>query len=202
VRSTTSGGAVCWGNNQFGQLGTGDKVNRLVGTRVKNDPGFIGMAAGEYFSCGLAAAGVLYCWGDNSKGQLGNGTTIGSTLPVRVSGNLFIKKLALGRNFACGVASDDLAYCWGNNASGQLGTGDRINRSVPTRVVPAYIIDAIAAGGAHVCATTGGGAAFGTPAPFRPAAIPPAPAVRPARALSRRCSPPRSSDRSAGGSLA
>jgi alpha-tubulin suppressor-like RCC1 family protein len=151
-------GERCWGDNRFGQLGTGDKINRLVPTAITINPAYGIAALGEGFTC-ATSSGSVYCWGDNSQGQLGNGTTVSSITPVRVNGPANLGYIVAGRNFACGVvAGVNKLYCWGANDQGQLGVGDRTNRLVPTAVVPTYVWNgsSLVAGGAHACGGASG----------------------------------------------
>ncbi len=72
--------AECWGQNYFGQLGTGTRSDATLvgpGTVVGNIP-FGGVSAGTglgfpgQHSCGVALEGRAYCWGENTAGQLGS----------------------------------------------------------------------------------------------------------------------------------
>ena len=81
----TSGQAYCWGDNQFGQIGDGTTVNRLVPTPVSTSQRFVSIATGRDFACAMTANREVYCWGNNSNGELGSGTIGGlSSTPVRV----------------------------------------------------------------------------------------------------------------------
>ncbi len=79
---TLTGTAYCWGNNSFGQLGTGDTVSRSAPVAVSGGLTFSSMSAGSLFTCGTTTAGAVYCWGKNDYGQLGNGLTTDSPIPV------------------------------------------------------------------------------------------------------------------------
>jgi len=80
------GRALCWGRNDFGQLGDGSKTNSSVPVAVSGDLTFVSVAAGRTYSCGITAGGTAYCWGANDSGQLGDGGTTTSPAPVRVVG--------------------------------------------------------------------------------------------------------------------
>src|SRR4051812_31866393 len=49
----SGGGAVCWGQNLFGQLGDGDELDRGAPAPVVHLGGAIALAAGGYHSCVL-----------------------------------------------------------------------------------------------------------------------------------------------------
>ncbi len=89
--ATASGATYCWGDNYYGQLGTGGTTGTstsqaLVPTVIAGGPlSFTALAAGFSHTCGITGAGAAYCWGDNEVGQLGNGGTASSSVPVAVS---------------------------------------------------------------------------------------------------------------------
>jgi alpha-tubulin suppressor-like RCC1 family protein len=168
-----SGTLVCWGGSERGQLAVVDG----------GIPSPVGVVAGGFHSCALAANGATLCWGENGDGQLGGGLT-GATAPVRL-GNRDFQSLALGSAHTCGVARDGGIFCWGTNADGQLGTGDRVSRSTPVRVsLDGASAAAVTAGWSHTCAISRDARAYcwgandqgqlgvqGTPARAVPAAV-------------------------------
>ncbi len=81
-----SGGRVkCWGDNTYGQLGTGNttassKPVSVIGlTRPVSE-----ITAGGYHSCARLDTGAIYCWGRGTKGQLGNATAENKLTPTAV----------------------------------------------------------------------------------------------------------------------
>jgi hypothetical protein len=68
---TTGGDVVCWGSNQYGQLGRG--VANLEGEpgRAKLPSKVSAVAAGKAHTCAVGTDGAVYCWGLGSGGQLG-----------------------------------------------------------------------------------------------------------------------------------
>jgi len=81
---TVAGGVVCWGNNDFGQLGDGTTGAHNLPVAVPGLSGVAAIAAGSNHTCALLKSGAVYCWGLNGKGQLGNGNTTDSSKPVDV----------------------------------------------------------------------------------------------------------------------
>ncbi len=129
------GGMVGWGDNFYGQLGDGTKIDRSLPVPVKP----VGALAGKLpvairtanaHSTVLCNDGAIVTWGANSSGRLGNNSTSDSLVPVKVvdSGILAGKSPA---TLACGwlhshvLASDGTLASWGANGyNGALGVGD------------------------------------------------------------------------------
>ncbi len=157
--------ALCWGENQAGQLGLGDTDRRLVPAVVQG-PSFASIAAGGGHTCGIATDGWTYCWGTSLFGQMGNGTTglAGSTTPVRTSGDHQFVAIGAGDAHTCGLTLGGVAWCWGLDFDGRLGRGlalfDTIFVAVPDSVRTDELFVAITAGDRHTCALTAAGAAY------------------------------------------
>jgi alpha-tubulin suppressor-like RCC1 family protein len=70
----TAGRLFCWGSNEQGELGNGNRTPQTVPTPAATTNTFRGVDAGFQYSCALSTAGVVYCWGLNGPGRLGTGT--------------------------------------------------------------------------------------------------------------------------------
>jgi hypothetical protein len=126
--AATDGVTYCWGNNAYGQLGTGGNLNSWtpVSTGLR---GVVSVAVSQDHSCAVTADGKAWCWGKNDLAQLGNLTTTNSSVPVQVmaqsgSGLLGIAEIACGWSTTCARTTSGTVYCWGSNSSGALGLGD------------------------------------------------------------------------------
>jgi alpha-tubulin suppressor-like RCC1 family protein len=154
----TDGTLWCWGNNEYGQLGTGDTRNRLTPVQVRELGADVHAASlGSGFACARKNDYSLWCWGANESGQLGTGDTDTRTKPTRADTGdlaLAVRRLSIGTTHTCVRKTDNTLWCWGDNRSGQLGTGDTMTRLVPTQIDPLNMtnIDVIVTGGAHSCA--------------------------------------------------
>jgi alpha-tubulin suppressor-like RCC1 family protein len=102
-----AGSAYCWGENQYGQTGTGLAASEVVQpTAVAGDVAFDTLVAGVLHVCGLTAEGAAHCWG----GPGGPGISVYT--PVPVGPHLRFSVIAAGDWQTCGVAADARAYCW------------------------------------------------------------------------------------------
>lgn len=114
------GSIWCWGENDYGQLGTDDPW--AVGPRRIGEDTlhFAGLTAGDLYACGRTIGGEVYCWGANYAGQLGNGragaTAQQSVAPVRVAGLPPVRALDGARNTTCALTTTDELWCWGSGA--------------------------------------------------------------------------------------
>ena len=159
----SSGGVRCWGNNEHGQLGSGDTESTAVPRDVVGLDDATQLAVGFGHSCALRGDRIASCWGQNDRGQVGDGTTAQRTAPVPVV-LADIDDIAVGLAHTCARSGVKL-YCWGFNDAGQLGQGDEVNRPLPTLVPEAVTGDVvdIAIGLSHTCAvrSTGDVICFG-----------------------------------------
>lgn len=181
---TTTGGVKCWGNNTYGQLGSGTNSGpqSCSGTGLGDNPcsmtpvDVIGIgssvttiAAGTAHTCALTGTGTLKCWGANGFGELGDGTATNSSTPVNVSGlGSPVKVFATGNFHTCALTSAGTVKCWGDNIFGQLGngsnTGPQSCGNDPCSTSPVDVsglgskVTGIAAGWGHSCVllSTGG----------------------------------------------
>ena len=139
----------CWGNNNAGQLGTGNATDSAVPVQVKG--ALLGKTitdiGGTSNTTCAVAGGKFYCWGQNNLGQVGiNSTTFSipnptlvvasntaSTLPTSYSATALSSSGSRSQTM-CGIANGK-AYCWGQNDFGAVGDGTPGGtRLVPTKV--------------------------------------------------------------------
>ena len=153
----------CWGANQFGQLGQGDRISR--GTVVNQmgdelDAVNLGtgrtaksLGLGDNHACALLDNDTVKCWGANQFGQLGQGRTLnpvgtvatqmGDALPaVNLGTGHTVKMIQAGNNHSCALLDNNTVKCWGDNQFGQLGQGRTLN---PVGTVATQMGDALPA---------------------------------------------------------
>ncbi|MBZ5715303.1 RCC1 domain-containing protein [Nannocystis pusilla] len=148
------GEVFCWGYGGHGQLGLGDRDDRLVPTRVPDLADVVALAAGTWHTCALRRGGDVLCWGDGSLGQLGDGALGTRPRPSRVA-ELRAAALAAGGSHTCAIDHVRKVLCWGSNHRGESGPGGA--PLLRPAVVPgAPAADALAVGDAYACALAGG----------------------------------------------
>lgn len=118
----SASGAVCWGYNHEGQLGTGDSVSSSSPRQVVGSAGFKTVySGGDGRSCALDAGGEAWCWGEVYRGPPPpRPSTMSLTPTPPVPGHQY-SALAVGAYSVCGIQLDGMASCWGLN-HGSLGT--------------------------------------------------------------------------------
>jgi alpha-tubulin suppressor-like RCC1 family protein len=151
---TLAGVTLCWGSNQYGQLGDGTTIERRAPVRVAGGIEFIHVSTGGFHTCGLNGAKKAYCWGLNSTGQIGDRTSLTRLRPAPVWGGLAFNTVSAGGAHTCGVGTDHQAYCWGWNKYGTLGDGTTNRHSRPLPVVGGLTFSGVSAGAAHTCGVT------------------------------------------------
>ncbi|AEI63997.1 regulator of chromosome condensation [Corallococcus macrosporus] len=119
------GNVWAWGQNNFGQTGTGATSTTPVlnPTAVGGIFAVTDIAAGHFFSLAIVGEGHAVAWGHNIFGQLGNGSTAASAIPVSVTGLGDARAVAAGAQHALSIRPGCPVWSWGNNGQGQLGTG-------------------------------------------------------------------------------
>ena len=140
----SDGTMAAWGNNNYGQLGTGDKTTNRVPVTVNPVGALAGkqvvaVAAAAYSSFALCADGTLAAWGYNDEGELGAGTTTNSSVPVAVdtSGVLAgkqISSLSAGQYHTLALCTDGTLVAWGYNNRGQLGNNSTVSSKLPVAI--------------------------------------------------------------------
>jgi len=163
--SLAEGGVLwVWGFGHRGQLGLGDKDNRLVPTRLGADEVFGGSvvrtaACGSFHTLVVTEDGSVWTWGEGRYGRLGLNHEDDRLEPTRVDPQCFagaqVATVAGGRFHSAAVSAGGELFTWGQGEAFQasfpasqvpsgLGHADLHNRLVPTPVSPRLL------GGARV----------------------------------------------------
>ena len=172
----------CWGENNAGQLGLGDTVDRGDGPGEMGDSlpavdlgaGRTATAidAGAAHVCARLDDATTKCWGSNTNGRLGLGDTnargdaggeMGNNLPaVDLGTGRTATSLAAGHAHTCARLDNATVKCWGLGTSGRLGYGDQTTRGSaagqmgnnlsPVDLGAGQTVVEVASGSAHTCA--------------------------------------------------
>jgi len=145
----TNGAVKCWGLNNFGQLGVGDRESRSDGPGEMGDalPSVpLGAKAtqisiGYLYSCAVTERQELRCWGQAGLGgprsQLGGSpqTSPGDAPPISLEGKKVLAVASFNAS-TCALVENDEVKCWGLNEGGALGLGDTTTRQPPDQNLP------------------------------------------------------------------
>jgi alpha-tubulin suppressor-like RCC1 family protein len=157
--ATTNDGAIfCWGDDHYGQLGTGHDVVRTLPATLALSAGQV--SAGGAHSCAVGRAtgpggtAGFVCWGSDRAGQLGDNGDDDRSLPAPIELPLLPGGVSAGTLHSCVVDSSAALWCWGRGSSGQLGPGHLVDTPFPIEVALPTGADqatAVASGGTHTC---------------------------------------------------
>ena len=155
LRGTTVGAynLYAWGQNIYGQLGTGNSTSLETPTKVGSQT-WKALSAGFNHSAGIDNSGNLYTWGFNATGQLGQGAGSPANTPTKVGTSTWIQ-ISAGNAFTAGIMNGGSLWAWGQNDLGQNGDGSTINRTSPVRVGTLTTWSLVSAGKTFVIAGTG-----------------------------------------------
>ncbi len=140
----SDGTAWAWGNNNDGELATGNCA--VVNGPIQLPANAQAISAGFNHATALMPDGTVTSWGNNFYGQLGDGATISKYKPVVVPGLRQINQVSSGSFHTLALQNDGTVVAWGSNVRGQLGDGTTSNSSIPVKVMGLSGVKAIAAG--------------------------------------------------------
>jgi alpha-tubulin suppressor-like RCC1 family protein len=119
-----SGELWCWGSNEEGQLGVGDRAPRDRPVRVDPNADWQLVAAGAVSTCGSRRSAGVWCWGDNSQRQLGFDDAVRRMVPTRLDWAVSLVSMQGDFGTVCGASANGALHCWGDNDEGQLAQND------------------------------------------------------------------------------
>ena len=124
------------GQNNFGQLGLGDNINRNTFTQITTNANNIKeIYCGMYHTLILENDGTLWGCGKNDYGQLGLGDGSNRTTFTQITANSDnIKSVYCGWGHTLILKNDGTLWGTGYNEQGQLGLGDNTNRYTFTQI--------------------------------------------------------------------
>jgi len=151
LAETTAGALYGWGDNSWGELGTGSYVGDTpsqdapcngncwwlpVAVDLPQGVTVSGVSAGDDQSIALSSTGAVYGWGDTTYAELGttSGNACSSNEPTSVCndvpgvltnlpGPVTVSEVSAGYQYDLAVTSAGAVYAWGATANGELGDG-------------------------------------------------------------------------------
>ncbi|USN97075.1 MAG: hypothetical protein H6797_02695 [Candidatus Nomurabacteria bacterium] len=113
--------AYCWGDNTYGQLGTGrayssNMQTKPVAVAVNKNAVSVGSSVCSFNLLGACLA---------SQGT--------SSIPASPLAGLEVDKVSVGKTHVCALAEGKV-FCWGDNSHGQLGNRSNTSSSIPVAV--------------------------------------------------------------------
>ncbi|RVW55258.1 Ultraviolet-B receptor UVR8 [Vitis vinifera] len=135
---TEDGELYGWGWGRYGNLGLGDRNDRLVPEKVSTVEGvkMVKVACGWRHTISVSSSGGLYTYGWSKYGQLGHGDFEDHLTPHKLEAlqeNL-ISEISGGWRHTMALTSDGKLYGWGWNKFGQVGVGDNVDHCSPVQV--------------------------------------------------------------------
>jgi len=143
---------MCWGTNNWGQLGDGTTTDREAPVKVKGIANVDEVSASYFFGTCARSAGKVKCWGGELAKQKG---------PREIPKITNAVQIAVAEYHACARLADGTIACWGSNHSGQLGMptlendGGTYGSDVPAIVSGLRDVVEVAVGGGEPCGGCG-----------------------------------------------
>lgn len=121
------GKVYAWGENRYGQLGDGTRIDRRQARVVEGLADVVGISAGDYHVLALTADGEVYAWGLEEWWDLGRqDPEPGSmrTRPVRVDALEDVVSISAGHGTSFASLRTGETFSWGRGYEGALGDAD------------------------------------------------------------------------------
>jgi alpha-tubulin suppressor-like RCC1 family protein len=132
---TAAGAVLCWGSNDFGQLGVGGLALSTVPFPVPLGAAASAIGAGAGHTCALLRSGRVVCWGSAAYLGIDDMDMSPVFVPTEVLGLRDVVELHVSGGTSCAVVQDGGVFCWGQNAAFPLGAGLFRIDLVPVEVV-------------------------------------------------------------------
>ena len=129
----------CWGNDDAGELGSGQS-NRELAQRLVTLPNgeqATQVSSGFKSACAVTTSQRVACWGGNDRGELGRGVDITTErAPGFVAGDSRYREVSVGGSMICAITVARTLDCWGSTHGGTIAEERAMRlRSRPTAVV-------------------------------------------------------------------
>jgi alpha-tubulin suppressor-like RCC1 family protein len=133
----TDGSLWAWGDNTYGQLGTGTaSFSETAPVQVGTAKDWKTVSAGDYHTVAMKTDGTIWAWGDSADGTLGTGETYSGIIvptPTQIGIDKW-KSIATGQSHTMAVRADGVLFGFGSNGVGQLGDGSNLEGRNPIQI--------------------------------------------------------------------
>lgn len=117
------GKVYVWGDNKFGQLGTGSlksvydptPLDELYREKV------VDISCGDNYAGAVTEDGKVYTWGFGNEGQLGHGDKSDQFLPRKINLSSKISRISCGGAHTALLTDNGKLFMMGRGREGQLG---------------------------------------------------------------------------------
>jgi alpha-tubulin suppressor-like RCC1 family protein len=154
VALATDGTVWTWGSNSYGQLGSGNFIDRPTPQQVPGLSKIVDIGAGAEHSMAVTDTGQVYVWGAGSRGELGLGTQTNRSSPTLVTTLSGIVEVNAGRSHSFAIGGDGRLWAWGWNQGHQVSTSGAAEVLSPVQVPGLTDIVAAEGGQAYSVALT------------------------------------------------
>ena len=164
----TASALQCWGDNNYGECGTGPPWLPDKSSPQSLDLGAVAtVAAGTYTSCAHLQDGTVKCWGMDWDGVFGDDGLLEAgglpLTPTTIPALAGLSRISMGGTFGCGLDPSQAVVCWGSNRNGELGRGSVGGSPFPPGAVvglPGPIASVAAGNTSFACALTSQGSVW------------------------------------------
>ena len=140
----------CWGNNDTGQLGNGNREPQSGAVDVTGLTNVMQLASGQQ-NCALIIDGSVKCWGVTTVSD-GGWTRTYSVVPRTVQNLQKVVSITGFSSHHCALIIDGSVKCWGNNMTKQLGDGTDLGSVNAVSVLLPAKAKRVSAGSNSTCA--------------------------------------------------
>ncbi len=130
---TADGALWVWGQNEYGQLGTGTISDKKDPYQIVDDHDWKTISTSGLHSLAIKQDGTLWAWGFNAQGQLGDGTANDHYTPVRIGNDADWAAISAGGDHTVALKSDGTLWMWGEDQFAPA----RINNDTDWRAISA-----------------------------------------------------------------
>ncbi|GAA0165556.1 guanyl-nucleotide exchange factor [Lithospermum erythrorhizon] len=133
---TEDGELYGWGWGRYGNLGLGDRNDRLVPEKVSVDKMMVLVACGWRHTISVSSTRGIFTFGWGKYGQLGHGDFEDRLVPHMLDAlqDELISQISGGWRHTMALGKDGKLYGWGWNKFGQVGVGDNVDHCSPVQV--------------------------------------------------------------------